>query len=242
MHSIFRVNLEMKLIVNIWVKIKLGQRNQVLNVKYKINASLIEIEIVVWWESKIYYEGISWSWNLELTRYVCIVVTADNLYILVDRSSNSTHRYINFTCCCVRFCWKVLVSSPPSSSSKKSWQNGECEKRRRCCESIAVSNAILIELMIFGVRYVTTATSMKRKKHHTEKSRIIGLLVASFLRGRLLHRTLIIAISACLLLLFALFSLFAPSTLNKINLQTTQNNDQVRSRFHDSVFQVPVSY
>lgn len=138
----------MKLIVNIWVKIKLGQRNQVLNVKYKINASLIEIEIVVWWESKIYYEGISWSWNLELTRYVCIVVTADNLYILVDRSSNSTHRYINFTCCCVRFCWKVLVSSPPSSSSKKSWQNGECEKRRRCCESIAVSNAILIELMI----------------------------------------------------------------------------------------------
>ncbi|KAH1263961.1 O-fucosyltransferase 6 [Glycine max] len=92
--------------------------------------------------------------------------------------------------------------------------------------------------MKFGVRYVTipmsTETAMKRKKHHTEKSRIIGLLVASFLRGRLLHRTLIIAISACLLLLFALFSLFAPSTLNKINLQTTQNNDQVRSRFQDS--------
>jgi len=157
MHSIFRVKMEF-VVNDIWLKIKLGQRNQVLNVKY-----LIEIEIV------------------------------DALLLPCN-----------------------------------------CNQQRN------------IELMKFGVRYVTipmsTETAMKRKKHHTEKSRIIGLLVASFLRGRLLHRTLIIAISACLLLLFALFSLFAPSTLNKINLQTTQNNDQVRSRFQDSVFQVPVSY
>ncbi|TKY57547.1 GDP-fucose protein O-fucosyltransferase [Spatholobus suberectus] len=80
--------------------------------------------------------------------------------------------------------------------------------------------------------------AMRRKKHQTrtEKSRIIGLLVASFLRSRLLHRTLISAIAACLLLLFAVLSLFAPSP--------TQNNGQLRSQLdsrQDSAFRVPAS-
>ncbi|XP_027333312.1 O-fucosyltransferase 6-like [Abrus precatorius] len=83
---------------------------------------------------------------------------------------------------------------------------------------------------------------MKRKKHHahTQKSRLIGLLIASFLRRRLLHRLLISAISVCLFLFFAILSLFAPSPVN------TQNNDRVRSRLDShqdspSVFQVPAS-
>lgn len=69
-----------------------------------------------------------------------------------------------------------------------------------------------IELVNLGV--------MERKKHlttHTDKSRIIGLLIASVLPRRILHRTLISAISAfsaSLLLIFALFSLSIPSPVS----------------------------
>jgi hypothetical protein len=55
-----------------------------------------------------------------------------------------------------------------------------------------------------------TPSTVKRKK--TDKSRrLIGLLLASFLRRRLIHRLLISAISVCLLFLFIMLSLFAPS-------------------------------
>ncbi|KAL2316518.1 hypothetical protein Fmac_030394 [Flemingia macrophylla] len=82
--------------------------------------------------------------------------------------------------------------------------------------------------------------AMRRKKHHahTEKSRIIGLLVASFLRSRLLHRTLISATATCLLLLFAVLSLLAPSPTQ------FQSNRQLRSRLEShrhSAFRVPAS-
>ncbi|KAK7371789.1 hypothetical protein VNO80_05154 [Phaseolus coccineus] len=84
---------------------------------------------------------------------------------------------------------------------------------------------------------------MERKKHlttRTDKSRIIGLLIASVLRSRLPHRTLISAISASLLLLFALFSVLVPSPTPP----HTHNNAQVRSLLdahQDSVFGVPAS-
>ncbi|XP_020240537.1 protein ROOT HAIR SPECIFIC 17 [Cajanus cajan] len=78
--------------------------------------------------------------------------------------------------------------------------------------------------------------TMRRKKHHahTEKSRIIGLLIASFLRSRLLHRTLISATATCLLLLFPVLSLFAPPP----------SNGQIRSLLEShqgSAFRVPAS-
>ncbi|WVY91985.1 hypothetical protein V8G54_037499 [Vigna mungo] len=87
---------------------------------------------------------------------------------------------------------------------------------------------------------------MERKKHlatRTHKSRIIGLLIASVLRRRILHRTLISAIpaiSASLLLIFALFSLSIPSPTPP----HTHNNARVRSLLEthqDSVFGVPTS-
>ncbi|ESW14556.1 hypothetical protein PHAVU_008G291300 [Phaseolus vulgaris] len=84
---------------------------------------------------------------------------------------------------------------------------------------------------------------MERKKHLTtraDKSRIIGLLIASVLRSRFPHRTLISAISASLLLLFALFSVFVPSPTPP----HAHNNVQVRSLLdahQDSVFGVPAS-
>ncbi|XP_014503859.1 uncharacterized protein At1g04910 [Vigna radiata var. radiata] len=95
-----------------------------------------------------------------------------------------------------------------------------------------------IELVNLGV--------MERKKHlttHTDKSRIIGLLIASVLPRRILHRTLISAISAfsaSLLLIFALFSLSIPSPTPP----HTHNNARVRSLLEthqDSVFAVPTS-
>ncbi|XP_061344095.1 protein ROOT HAIR SPECIFIC 17-like [Gastrolobium bilobum] len=78
------------------------------------------------------------------------------------------------------------------------------------------------------------SVSMKRKKHHahTEKSRIIGLLVARFLRHRLLHRPLISAVSGSLLLLFAALSLFAPSPVERVNGPALNSNQ-------DSAFRVP---
>ncbi|KAJ1415621.1 putative O-fucosyltransferase, plant [Sesbania bispinosa] len=81
--------------------------------------------------------------------------------------------------------------------------------------------------------------AIKRKKlhAHTDRSRLgLVLRVVSFLRRRLLHHPLISAVSACLLLLFVVLSLFAPSPVN--------NNDIVRSRLNshqDSMFQVPAS-
>ncbi|BAT80449.1 hypothetical protein LR48_Vigan738s000800 [Vigna angularis] len=92
-----------------------------------------------------------------------------------------------------------------------------------------------VELVNLGV--------MERKKHlttRTGKSRIVGLLIASVLRRRILHRTLISAISASLLLIFALFSLFIPSPTPP----HTHNNARVRSLLEthqDSVFGVPTS-
>ncbi|XP_047170286.1 protein ROOT HAIR SPECIFIC 17-like [Vigna umbellata] len=92
-----------------------------------------------------------------------------------------------------------------------------------------------VELVNLGV--------MERKKHlttRTGKSRIVGLLIASVLRRRILHRTLISAISASLLLIFALFSLFIPSPTPP----HTHNNARVRSLLEthqDSVFGVPTN-
>ncbi|CAK8539054.1 unnamed protein product [Lathyrus sativus] len=80
--------------------------------------------------------------------------------------------------------------------------------------------------------------TFKRKKNHTctEKSRVIGVFLTGVLRRRLIHRLLISAISVCVLLLFSMLSLFAPSSAMENNL--------VRSRFilnHQSEFYVPAS-
>ncbi|CAI8583806.1 unnamed protein product [Vicia faba] len=80
--------------------------------------------------------------------------------------------------------------------------------------------------------------TFKRKKNHTytNKSRLVGVFLTGVLRRRLIHRLLISAISVCVLLLFSMLSLFAPSSAMENNL--------VRSRMllnHQSEFYVPAS-
>ncbi|XP_004491638.1 protein ROOT HAIR SPECIFIC 17 [Cicer arietinum] len=80
-------------------------------------------------------------------------------------------------------------------------------------------------------------TTVKRKRHHADKSRLVGLLLASFFRRRLVHRLLISATFVCILLLFVMFSIFAPSP-------AIENDDSVRSHSNSnqtSVFNVPVN-
>ncbi|GAU43393.1 hypothetical protein TSUD_254760 [Trifolium subterraneum] len=83
-------------------------------------------------------------------------------------------------------------------------------------------------------------TVMKKKKNHAHtdnKSRLVGIFLAGVIRRRFIHRLLISAISVCLLLLFAVLSLFGPSPVIE--------NDFVRPRLdsdqHQSPFHVPAS-
>ncbi|KAI4350228.1 hypothetical protein L6164_004701 [Bauhinia variegata] len=82
---------------------------------------------------------------------------------------------------------------------------------------------------------------MKRKRQqYREKPTILSLLISTLLRRRHLHRPLISAVSGCLLLLFAIFSLLAPSPIH----HPASNNDEVRSRLNsrqESLFHIPAT-
>ncbi|KAJ7967090.1 O-fucosyltransferase family protein [Quillaja saponaria] len=83
---------------------------------------------------------------------------------------------------------------------------------------------------------------MKKKNHNRDKANIVGLLIATLLRRRRLHHPLLSAVSGCLLLLYAIFSLIAPSPAH--HHHRILYNDEVQSKLNshpEPVFRVPVS-
>ncbi|XP_054787142.1 LOW QUALITY PROTEIN: protein ROOT HAIR SPECIFIC 17 [Prosopis cineraria] len=85
-----------------------------------------------------------------------------------------------------------------------------------------------------------TLYSMKRKKQHADKLTILGLLITNFLRRHYLHRILVSAVSACLLLLFATFSLLAPSPVHHLSPFNDKVGPPLNSH-RELVFHVPAN-
>ncbi|XP_028778862.1 protein ROOT HAIR SPECIFIC 17-like isoform X2 [Neltuma alba] len=85
-----------------------------------------------------------------------------------------------------------------------------------------------------------TLYSMKRRKQHADQLTIIGLLIANFLRRRYLHRLLVSAVSGCFLLLFAIFSLLAPSPMHHLSSFNGKVGSPLKSH-RGSVLHVPAN-